>query len=196
MNSENRQTQKVEEKTQKISDKMFMQSLLLTVLGLVMCLVMLCSTTFAWFSSASGSGQNKIQSATFNLTVSMTQGEGNGVAGANAIEPIVLNPKSGVSHYVLNAGTYAVLLTLGDGASAKGHCIVEIGGVRRHTVALIGDSTANKEGYEVNSPFTFHLVIAENETEVIFTPCWGIHIDPTIQANETYSSDAWQIATP
>ena len=58
------------------------------------------------------------------------------------------------------------------------------------------DNATSEPALKATQSETDTQVIAENETEVIFTPCWGIHIDPNIQANETYSSDAWQTITP
>lgn len=49
--------------TDKLTDKAFSRLLFTSVLGIVICLVCLCSATWAWFSDSIPSDNNNIQSA-------------------------------------------------------------------------------------------------------------------------------------
>ena len=55
------------------------RALLTSVMALVMCVVMLVGTTFAWFTDTASTGVNKIQAG--NLKVSLVDGEGNDLTG-------------------------------------------------------------------------------------------------------------------
>lgn len=88
-----------QQNTEKLSDKAFARLILTSVFGVLLCLVLLCSTTYAWFTADVPSNNNEIKSATHcDLSVSVYK---DGVA--------LENIASGVS---LKAGNYTVTLTL------------------------------------------------------------------------------------
>ena len=181
------------EKTVKITDKMFWQNVILTVGSILVCLIMLCSTTFAWFSGETSSNSNKLASGHFDIIIALTKEADGGASQATEVLPDSQNSGNGSSTYTLPAGTYVVTLTLEDTASAKGHCVVEIGGVKKSTEVIIGEGTANKDGFGLNSPLTFKLTITEADTKVTFTPRWGISVDSTLEDDQTYSSADWVV---
>ncbi|MBR4766874.1 MAG: SipW-dependent-type signal peptide-containing protein, partial [Clostridia bacterium] len=55
------------------------KSLVLSVIGIVMCVAMLIGTTFAWFTDSVTTGTNTIQAGT--LDIDLVDAEGNSLAG-------------------------------------------------------------------------------------------------------------------
>ena len=51
------------------------RALLTSVMALVMCVVMLVGTTFAWFTDTVSTGVNKIQAGNLNVALEMWNGE-------------------------------------------------------------------------------------------------------------------------
>ena len=183
------------EKIEKITEKMFWQNVILTVGSILVCLIMLCSTTFAWFSGKTSSNNNKLASGHFDVIIALTKETEGGTAQATEVVPDGLNNSNGSSTYTLPAGTYVVTLTLEDTASAKGHCVVEIGDVKKSTEVIIGESTANADGFAKNSPLSFTLTITEDDTKVTFTPHWGISVDASpLQKDGQYYASEWNPA--
>ena len=56
---------------EKISEKAFSQSLLISVISILLCIVALCSVTWAWFSTEISSSSSDIKSAYCDVTVSV-----------------------------------------------------------------------------------------------------------------------------
>jgi hypothetical protein len=57
------------------TEKAFMQSIIISVFGFVLCIVSLCSATWAWFSTDISSSENNIQAAHYNVTVTVKSGD-------------------------------------------------------------------------------------------------------------------------
>ena len=58
----------------KLTDKAFSRLVLTSVLAIIVCIVCLCSTTYAWFTDSAPSNENEIKMAeTFDLTVTVTK---------------------------------------------------------------------------------------------------------------------------
>ena len=203
-------------KDEKISDKAFMQSVVISVVGILLCIVALCSATFCWFTDGTQSNSNTLSSGSFGLQIEVIKGnaltDASAQEGAGATdgvtttsEAIEVNEQNGVFTCVLpEAGTYTVKLSLTQDATVKGHCLVRVGdGAAMHTPAVIGDQTANNEGNAdaVTNPFVFTITVTE-ATEVRFEPRWGIAaVDPDIQQNgaidaSNKSSASDELSTP
>ena len=58
-----------------LSEKAFKQSIAVSILGIVFCMIALCSVTWAWFFADVSSSANNIQSAHCNVTVTVKNGE-------------------------------------------------------------------------------------------------------------------------
>ena len=174
-----------------LCEKVFFHNMILTVISMLVCLIMLCSTTFAWFSSEAGSSSNALSSGSFALIISLRVNVEGDTTLENEIEPLSLNENNGASTYRLGVGTYLVTLELSEETSAKGHCVVEINGVQKYTEVIIGENTVNKDEYAINAPLSFLLEIVEEDTVVKFIPQWGIRIDSELQHDNTYSSSEW-----
>jgi predicted ribosomally synthesized peptide with SipW-like signal peptide len=158
-------------KEEKITEKAFSQSLLISVFSIFLCIVALCSITFAWFTSVETSNGNIISAGSFDLTISVSK-DGNEF-------PVVADAdKVGVWNCDLTEeGTYTVHLKLKEESSVKGHCIVKVGdGEDQHTDAIVNPSTVD---------FIFSINATAN-TKVAFEPRWGIVVEPDIQNGGAY----------
>ena len=171
---------------EKISDKAFLKSLILSIANIVLCLGALCSVTYAWFVGEIASDENTLVSGSFNVVVSVTAERPDGMT---VTVEAVKNPRTGVWYCDLPADaegqptTYTVTLTLTEDATVKGRGIVKIGdGDVLHTAPIIGANTAGAEGAELTDPFVFTVTVTES-TSVRIEPCWGVAVHPDIPYN-------------
>ena len=168
-------------KDEKITEKAFSQSLIISVVSILLCLVALCSMTYAWFTAETTSSNNTLTSGSFDVTITVSNVD-DGVATASAIE--AESNTEGKYTYKLQPGTYEITLTLTNESTVKGHCVVTInGGEEQHTAAIIGTNTANVENKEITDPFKFKITITK-ETTVVLEPRWGVVVNADIDYNE------------
>ena len=166
---------------EKISEKAFSQSIIISVVSILLCIVMLCSLTYAWFTSETSSSSNTLMSGTFDVTINVYKVI-DGVATTSTIEAESNN--EGKYSNTLEYGTYEISLKLTEESTVKGHCIVTIGNaVAQHTAAIIGTNTANAENAAITNPFTFRITVTET-TKVILEPRWGVVVEPDIVNGE------------
>ena len=164
----------------KISEKTFSQTMIISVVSILLCIVVLCSLTYAWFTTESKSNSNTLVSGTFDVVISVKNEH------AIPVEPESNSDNKYV--YRLQPGTYEITLKLTESSTVKGHCVVNIGnGPDLHTAAIIGTNTANVDTAEITDPFTFKIVVTENTT-LTLTPRWSIAADPDIANNSTYTA--------
>lgn len=149
----------VDSKDEKLTDKAFSRMLLPSVLGILLCIVCLCSTTFAWFTDSAPSAQNEIKAADeCLLSVTVTE------SGEE-----LQNIESGV---LLEAGKeYTVTLSLPSG-SASGYCMIVAGGKTYYSDYIARHSRSEPK------TVTFTLTVATDQT-VVFKPHWGIYSKET-----------------
>ena len=69
------------------------RALLTSVMALVMCVVMLVGTTFAWFTDTASTGVNKIQAGNLDIELQMKDNEGNWVNAEGKILPFLVEGK-------------------------------------------------------------------------------------------------------
>jgi hypothetical protein len=184
-------------KDEKISDKAFVQSVVISVIGILLCIVALCSATFCWFTDGTQSNSNTLTSGRFDLQIEVikqtpltdasAQEGTEGADGATTTpETIEINEQSGVFTCVLPKGTYTVRLSLTEDSNVKGHCLVWVGdGEAMHTDAVIDEQNANYEGNAYTNPFVFTITVTET-TEVRFEPRWGVVVEPDIDYGDVY----------
>ena len=161
--------------TENIADKAFMQSIVVSVLGIVLCIVALCSATYAWFV-ADISSQNTISAAYFDLDVTVyditqlmttqTVAEGeSGTESQTTPTPVKVAPVNG--EYELEAGrVYQVVLSVPDAATAsQGYCDM---------IVLGNGATYRTETIKNEGEKSFQFVIqTESAIKIIFLPKWG-----------------------
>lgn len=186
---------------EKITEKAFLQSVIISVIGILICIVALCSATFCWFTGETESGSNTLTSGSFDLekpvVVLAAQPEGEEVA----VDVTPDEGGQGVWVYRLTeVGTYRVTLTLKEGSTVKGHCIVTVcNGAPLHTAA-IGEPTEQDADLTISNPLTFTIVVDEADlasggVRVTFKPRWGVVVDPAIANGGTYEDASNQAQT-
>lgn len=171
-------------KDEKITEKAFSHHLLVSILSILLCIVALCSITYAWFTSETQSGNNTLTAGSFDVTIS--------VQNKVTLEEETLTKvsgKEGIWQCNLDPGTYTISLKLTSDATVKGHCKVQLGaGTVYHTDAIIGDNTANVDvSTPRTDPFTFTLTVTEDST-LTLEPVWGVVVAPDIQYKKDYSA--------
>ena len=163
-------------KDEKITEKAFSQSLIISVVSILLCLVALCSMTYAWFTGSTSSGNNTLTSGSFDVTVSISKTDGD---VSTASIPVVF---ADGKYTLTEAGTYTVTLTPTDDTTVKGYCVVTINeetAKSQRTIVITNDKTESTE-YTKNAPFTFKIVTTESNTVVEIEAHWGVPADPVI----------------
>ena len=174
-------------KNEKLTDKAFSRLVLTSVLGILVCIVCLCSSTYAWFTSSKTSAQNSIGAGNFDLVISVSKD--NGTEPATDIAVTESATDDGVWSCNLTPGKYVVTLTVTADTTVKGYCAVKVGNEpEKRTEAIIGENCVAAQGRAVTSPFTFEIEITgDEETTVIFTSKWGEAANPDIVMSPTES---------
>ena len=162
---------------ERITDKAFSQSLLISTISILLCIVALCSMTYAWFSTENNSGNNLLQSGHFGLSVSVVA-QTDGTTDAEPLEISVTEEKGGALQCVLpQAGSYTVTLSMTEETTVtKGYCSVSANGSTFKTALVSKDPTLGVE------PFCFTVVV-DAETVLTFLPKWGIPAESEITHN-------------
>ena len=139
-----------------LTDKSFSRFVLTSVLGILACIVCLCSTTYAWFSDSAQSTGNQINIADRgSLDVEVSKG---GIVLAGTAEGIEL--EAGVA--------YVITLSLQPG-SASGYCVIKgEDGTAYYTDYILGHTDA------VAHTIAYVLTVEKTQT-VTFTTRWGIY---------------------
>ncbi len=172
-------------KDEKITEKAFSQSLIISVIGILLCLVVLCSMTYAWFANETASNRNTLISGTFDVTISVAKVDNGALTASGvAVEPDPDNEGKYICN--LGPGTYMVSLELTGESTVKGHCVVTLGkDTPKHTAAIVGANTVNAENEKVTETFTFTITVVQ-DTKVTFEPRWGTVEVPDIQHEGAY----------
>ena len=142
--------------TKELSDKAFVRLALTTILGILVCIICLCSTTYAWFTSSVQGDNNKIRTAdTCLLSVSVYK-DGAEEAIIDTQKPITFECE----------GTYTVTLTLPK-ESASGYLVLTVDGQEYYSDYL-------QRNDDADGALTFTLNVKAAKT-VTFTARWGIY---------------------
>ena len=167
---------KVSFNEEKQAERVISQSLLISIIGTIMCVVFLCSATYSWFTAAEKSGENVIESSLFALDFDVRDENGMTV-------PVADNIDGTHTCTFENAGTYKITLKMNkDTTASKGYCQLTISSKaeKMQTAPISNDASVGG----VN-PFTFTIVVEEN-TVIIFESKWGMSASPDIYHDSTY----------
>ena len=134
----------------KITEKAFRQNMMISVIGVILCIIILCSTTWAWYTAGISSVDNTIKSAYCNVSVTV---EGDGGA---------LEPTDGA--YTLLAGGAYEFKIYATGTAGSAYCILNIDGNDYYTAQI---PTAEPGNF-----ITFTLQFS-GDTEVEVITRWG-----------------------
>ncbi|MBQ7378952.1 MAG: hypothetical protein IJW70_04640 [Clostridia bacterium] len=186
-NLQSNQTENLTEnqKQDTLTDKAFSQSLTISIFSILLCIVLLCSLTFAWFNQDVSSPSNTLEAGQFVVDIVVTD-------DASKAE-VVGTEKDGVWTYALDGvGTYTVTVTASDQATAKGYCEVTLnGGEILSTVHLIGENYKGTVMGEITRSITF-TVKHEGTTpgSLVIAPHWGIPSNSTVQTGSVLPPDS------
>ena len=171
--------EKQNKKTDKLTDKAFSRLVITSVIGILVCIACLCSTTFAWFTGATSSSKNTVVSGQFDLARPDVQFVGEDASSSFAIEA---TQNEGIwSCELTSAGTYTITLTATDDSTVKGHCVVVIGdGDPINTDAIIVAEVAERDQIPQSNPFTFTITV-DAPTTLTLQPRWGVVASPDIE---------------
>ena len=149
---------------EKLTEKAFKQSIAISVLGIVLCMVVLCSATWAWFSTGVSSPANNIKSAYCDIIVSVI----NENAALDAQEGKYTLAKDKAYEVKINA----------TGTAETAYCILKIGGNEYYTVQIPTQTAVN------HISFTLQFTAEAIEIEIITR--WGTSSKP--EAERTFEN--------
>lgn len=146
---------------EKVSDKSFLQIMLSSVFGILICGIFLAGITWAWFTSSITSPASNITSAKFSVQITFKQNEAD------------VEPETDENGYYKLNGTYTVTVTA-DGNASTGFCRVELklpdnSSLTYHTIQIC---PAGTDGNPQKTEFT---VIASEGYRLAIIPQWGTY---------------------
>ena len=159
-------------KDEKIIEKAFLQSLIISVVSILLCLVALCSMTYAWFSIEKMSTSNTLTSGFFDIAVSVKSQGG-----------VDLKPLADGSYKLEASETYIVELNPADDATVKGYCIVTIDGESYTTDVILNNEMVDDIYITATAPLKFTIVTQKTDTIVTFESHWGVPVNQKIKEN-------------
>ena len=164
----------LDSQNEKISEKAFSHHLIISVVSILLCIVVLCSVTYAWFSQEADVGNHIITSGNFSLDVSVsTINSETSLTDAVAVEQL----SDGSMRCILEKKntTYTILLSMTEEANVKGYCAISIGDdINEITSPMSKDPEIGVDN------LSFTITTAEENTTVCFTPKWGYPASSTI----------------
>ena len=141
---------------EKLSDKAFARLALTSILGILVCIICLCSTTYAWFTGSAQADNNKIQTAdACLLSVSVYK---------DGAEEAIIDTENAAT--LECEGTYTVTLTLPK-ESSSGYLFITVDGQEYYSDYL-------QRNDDTDGALTFTLNVASARS-VTFTARWGIY---------------------
>lgn len=140
-------------KKEALTEKAFKQSIAVSVFCIVLCMVALCSVTWAWFSAEITSGTSNIKPAYCDVDASVT-GEGT--------ELISIDGK-----YTLEKNKPYEIHITAEGTASSAYCILKIGGQEYYTaqIPIPNDNSPNQ--------ISFTLQFDADTTELEIITRWG-----------------------
>lgn len=161
-------------KDEKITEKAFSQSLIISVVSILLCLVALCSMTYAWFTGSTSSGNNTLVSGSFDVRVSV-----------KAQDDTLVTPTADGKYILTSGEEYTVTLEPAQTATVKGYCIVNINGENKKTGVILDDEMVDDVYTTATAPFEFTIVTEKDNTVVTFESHWGVLLTPDVVADST-----------
>ena len=166
-------------KDEKITEKAFSQSMIISVVSILLCLVALCSMTYAWFTSDTTSGNNTLKAGSFDVKVDIVNAN-DGVSTAS--ETVLFEDGK---YKLTKADTYTVILSTTADTTVKGYCVVTINGTQVYRTGVIVNDVALNDEYQTKTdPFSFTIKTYQPDTVVEIEAHWGVPAEPTIKTPE------------
>ena len=157
-------------KQDKLTEKVFIQSIVASVLGILLCAVALCSVTWAWFTAGTTTSKSSIQAAHCVVDVAITE--------SGETDPLVKNTENMQNiEYTFAAGTYKIEMS-SKGTASSAYCIIYINDDLNQPYYTEQMSISREN--DQSDPMTFNLTFNQ-ETKIKIVTCWGVS---TISENE------------
>ena len=152
-----------------LAAKALSRLVLVSMLGMLILVLCLCSTTWAWFSADVSNGSNTLGSGKFALRFTVRDQDG--------AEVTILPAADGSSSCVLSkVGVYTVTLQITEDTTvSKGYCMITTNECSYKT------ATVKQE----MGTFSFSLETRENDLTVLLTPAWGTPAEADVQPGAT-----------
>ena len=151
----------------KLTDKAFSRSIITSILGIIICLACLCSTTWAWFTDSVEYVGNTVKAGECHLTITLK--DENGVELTDISQGVDLEKDV----------TYTVTLTLPN-SSTSGYCVIETASKIYFSDYLLYHNNTE------DTVITFYVVAESDMQGVKFIKRWGIFSNsPDVLANQT-----------
>ena len=133
-----------------------------SVIGIAVCALCLCGTSWAWFTSTTSAGTNTIKSATFQISDVQLTG--------SAVTEVTIGDDGKYTTELEANGTYTLSFkAAADNTFSKGYCCITV---------CKDDETAGTNYYTNNigneNPYTFKVVNNESTSITVkIQPFWG-----------------------
>lgn len=152
------------------SEKIFLKNIAISGIAILMCIVALCSSSWAWFQADASSGDNQLVAGKFDLEISVTDSNNS---------PVLEKARGVDSHsFALVGGeTYTVVLSATeDSTLSGGYCRLSING-----------ENFNTEYISTEQSFSFTICL-ESDANVSFEPMWGIPSYHVVEADQLFTN--------
>lgn len=147
------------EKINKLTDKAFSRLVIMSVFSILVCIVCLCATTWAWFAESLPSNNNVIVAASDCAISVVVEKEETEVTTANITNASTVELEGGA--------TYTVTVSLPKD-SASGYLVISTDSAEYYTEYI------ERHGEAEAKVINFELSVAQTQN-VTFTAKWGIH---------------------
>jgi len=144
----------MQHKQNKITEKQFLRVLISSAFGIVLCLICLVGTTWAWYTLTISSEDNTIRVGSFAAEVAVTSND-----GGTAI------PASGELTYGLPAGEYTVRISSSTGNTVPGYCVIKFAGQTHETVRLYPAGSGDGKPSAVEFTVKVGVPVQQNDPE-------------------------------
>lgn len=134
----------------KLTEQAFLQSIAMSAAGILLCIIALCSATWAWFGAGVSSGSNNIQASNCIVSVAVT----------NNSNPVDLTNEN----YELAANQAYTFNITAEGTAKSAYCIFVINELQYYTAQISTESNKNT--------MTFDLMF-DHSTSVKVITRWG-----------------------
>ena len=149
----------IKEKEPKPMKNIGIQTIFISLFGIFLCFCALCSTSWAWFTDNTNSGNNIIASGSFELTTLVKDKNSN-----NSIE--VKDRES----CTIGAGEYIITISISDNSTAtRGFCKIKIDNEEYVTKLIEGETE-----------FIINVECKKNSVEIKVESVWGIPSTPNV----------------
>lgn len=140
-------------KQEKLTEKAFTQSIAISVFSILLCIIALCSVTWAWFSDGVSSSTNSIRSANCDVIVLIANG-GTTVQTVDGKYTFIKDKE------------YVIKMTA-VGTAETTYCVLNIGGKSYYTVQIPTDAVTS------DNFITFTLRFSADTSDVEIYTYWG-----------------------